>query len=301
MEKKYYIYKITLLCGSLANHYYYGKHKMKENRHNPLTDGYFGSGTIVKDYFKKYGKTRNVTFIKEIVEYNNTEEENAKREKIIIGDLYITDPLCLNLKEGGEGGQYSEEARAKISKALKGYVHSEESRKHMSEAHIGKSPSNKGVPQTEKAKIKNSEAHKGIRLTENTKKKISEALNGIKRGPMSENHKEKISEALKGRKRTEISRLKQSETLKGRKLSEDWRKNIGNSHKGFKHTKESIDKMRNTNKNKAIVCILADGSVKQYVSEMEAVRDTGISRDKIRYSRINNTVDCKGNRWVRAS
>lgn len=301
MENRFYIYKITLLCGSLADHYYYGKHKMRNNRKNPLTDGYFGSGTIVKDYFKKYGKKRNETFIKEIIEFNNSEDENCEREKIIIGDKYKTDPLCLNLKEGGGSGQYSEEARAKISKALKGYVHSEESRKNMSEAHIGQVAWNKGRKQTEEERRINSESHKGIKHTEEWKQMISEKMKGREGKPCAEETKKKLSELNKGKSRTEESRKKQSETLKGRKLRPDWCKHIGEGHRGMKHTENSIELMRNTNKNKAILCLLADGGVAEYISEMDAERKTGISRARIRYSRIHNTTDSDGNRWVRPS
>lgn len=123
----YYIYKITLLKGNLEGHYYIGKHKTdKEN------DYYCGSGVIVKDYYKKYGKKKGVTFTKEILEYNPSEEVNNHREKEIIGDLYKTDPLCLNLKYGGEGGRWekgmtainkgkspSPETIASLSKALR--------------------------------------------------------------------------------------------------------------------------------------------------------------------------------------
>lgn len=98
MEKKivHYIYKITLLCGSLKDHYYIGKHTTKNS------DGYTGSGVIILNYFKKYHRKIGVTYLKEILEYNTSMEDNARREKEILGDLYLIDPLCVNLKEGGE-------------------------------------------------------------------------------------------------------------------------------------------------------------------------------------------------------
>ena len=98
-DKIHYIYKITLLCGKLSGKYYLGKHTTS----NPK-DGYTGSGRIVKDYFKKYGRKKNVTYIKEIIEYNTSMEINAEREKVIIGDLWETDPNCLNCCEGGVSG-----------------------------------------------------------------------------------------------------------------------------------------------------------------------------------------------------
>lgn len=123
----YYIYKITLLKGNLEGHYYIGKHKTDKEK-----DYYAGSGVIVKGYYKKYGKKKGVTYTKEILEYNPTEEVNNIREKEIIGDLYKTDPLCLNLKYGGEGGGWekgmtainkgkspSPETKALLSKAAR--------------------------------------------------------------------------------------------------------------------------------------------------------------------------------------
>ena len=98
MHKFYYTYKITLLKGSLAGHYYYGQH-----RTNNLEDSYCGSGAIIKNYFKKYPKIEHQTYIKEIISFYNSLEELNKAEFELIGDKYKTDPLCLNLKAGGGG------------------------------------------------------------------------------------------------------------------------------------------------------------------------------------------------------
>ena len=57
-----YTYKITLLNGSLAGHYYFGQHSTDD-----LNDGYAGSGRLVTDYYKKYGKIEHQTYIKEII------------------------------------------------------------------------------------------------------------------------------------------------------------------------------------------------------------------------------------------
>lgn len=121
----YYIYKITLLKGSLKGHYYIGKHKTDKEK-----DYYYGSGIIIKDYYKKYGKKKGISFTKEIIEYNLSEEKNNLREKEIIGDLYKTDPLCLNLKYGGEGGGW-EKGMTAINKGKKA---TPEAIVHLSEA-----------------------------------------------------------------------------------------------------------------------------------------------------------------------
>lgn len=100
MEKKnkkyYYIYKIVLLKGSLAGKYYYGQHST-----NSLQDNYAGSGSILKDYYKKYRAVEGVTYTKEILKFYNDEKELDRAEEILIGDLWETDPNCLNKKPGG--------------------------------------------------------------------------------------------------------------------------------------------------------------------------------------------------------
>ena len=100
--KHHYIYKITCLCGSLAGCYYIGKHSTLKP--DAELDGYYGGGVIINNYYKKYPPVQNKTIIKEILEYNPTIEENSRREKEIIGNLFETDPKCLNKKKGGEGG-----------------------------------------------------------------------------------------------------------------------------------------------------------------------------------------------------
>ena len=135
-----YIYKITLLCGEFKDHYYLGKHTSRDKN-----DHYHGSGVIVRQYFKKYGAKIGQTYLKEILEYNDTEEENSRREKEIIGDKWITDPLCLNLMEGGK------------SSGMKGKKHSEGWLQKMR----GRTPWNKGRKATEEERLSLSMAHKG--------------------------------------------------------------------------------------------------------------------------------------------
>lgn len=171
----YYTYKITLLKGSLAGHYYFGQHRTKN-----LNDGYAGSGIVLKDYFKHYDKVEGVTYVKEILHFYNDEEELSVAEKVLIGDKYVTDDLCLNLIPGGTGAGRN-----------KGYKHSLETRQKIS-------ISQKGKPKSEETKQKISESRKGIsnKLSEETKRKISESHKGL---VLSEETKKKISEAKKGR------------------------------------------------------------------------------------------------------
>lgn len=167
----YYTYKITLLKGSLAGHYYYGQH-----RTNNLNDGYAGSGRVIKDYFKKYPKIEGITYVKSILQFYNDENELNLAEKDLIGDKYITDNLCINLKQGGTnipsgGGKLGNKSRLG---------------KHNSKEHNAK------------IGLSNSISLKGRHISEDVKHKISQSLIGIKRNPFSNEHKRKLSEKKKG-------------------------------------------------------------------------------------------------------
>lgn len=273
---------------------------MRNGRKNPQTDGYYGSGTVVKDYFKKYGVKPGVSCIKEIIEFNNTEEENREREKFYIGDKYETDPMCINLKEGGIGGQYSEEARTKISKALKGYVHSAESRKNMSDAHKGQTAWNKGLKQTEEQRMKNSECHKGIKHTEEWKANMSAKMKGKKGRPMTEETKKKLSIINKGKKLSEETCRKMSESRKGKKLSAEWVQHIqeGRKRSGYKSSfNESVYNIT----GKYVMCIFPDGTTKEFRSINKGAEETGVSRstiNRILSGEMQKKTDKNGNLWV---
>jgi hypothetical protein len=141
-EKTYYIYKIIFLKG-IPGRYYIGKHYQSINK----KDTYTGSGIFCKNYFKKYGKIENVTYVKKVICYCSSKEELAQKEKEIIGNLYIEDSNCMNYKAGGEGGwvikkQLTEEHKRKISKNHKGMLgkhHSKEAKIKIAKGQIGKS------------------------------------------------------------------------------------------------------------------------------------------------------------------
>lgn len=95
------------------------------------------------------------------------------------------------------GKHHSDDAKRKMSLAmkgrpspLKGKQHSEETRRKISESHKGKTMS-------EEQKRKQAEALRGQKLSEETKRKISESCKGKKKPPRSEEHRRKLSEAMK--------------------------------------------------------------------------------------------------------
>ena len=66
-----------------------------------VDDGYLGSGRRIKAEIKKYGKEN---FVREILEHLLSREALCKREAEIVTEDLLSNPLCLNLKNGGEGG-----------------------------------------------------------------------------------------------------------------------------------------------------------------------------------------------------
>lgn len=93
-DKKYhFIYKTTNI---LTGKYYVGIHSTSN-----LKDGYLGSGKRLRYNIRKYGEEN---FKIEILEYFSTRESLVDREKEIVNENLLRDPMCMNLKLGGVGG-----------------------------------------------------------------------------------------------------------------------------------------------------------------------------------------------------
>lgn len=90
---KYYTYRLVLQQD--PRYYYYGVHKTLGD---PSTDSYFGSGRGVQEFKVLYGKN---CFSKEILGIFSTRKESLLEEKRLVGDLWKTDPFCLNRMPGG--------------------------------------------------------------------------------------------------------------------------------------------------------------------------------------------------------
>jgi len=93
-EKIYhFIYKTTNLVNEK---YYIGMHSTDN-----LNDGYLGSGDKLRRSIKKYGKDN---FKLEIIEMLPDRIFLKQREKELVNEELLKDPMCMNLKLGGEGG-----------------------------------------------------------------------------------------------------------------------------------------------------------------------------------------------------
>lgn len=94
-RKYHYIYRIT---NKLNGKFYIGMHSTDN-----LNDGYFGSGTYLWRSINKYGKENHDM---EILEHYFSREDLVDREKELVTIELICDDLCMNLRQGGEGGWY---------------------------------------------------------------------------------------------------------------------------------------------------------------------------------------------------
>ena len=92
-RKFHFIYKPTCL---INEKYYYGMHSTDN-----LEDGYIGSGKYLWHSINKHGREN---FKMEILEQFSSRERLKLREKDLITEDMLKNPMCMNLKLGGEGG-----------------------------------------------------------------------------------------------------------------------------------------------------------------------------------------------------
>ena len=96
---QHYVYKIT---NKTTGEYYYGK----RTAFNWETDPYMGSGLMLKNKMEAHPDHE---WVKEVLLLLDSAEEAYLYEKIIIGDKWRDDPLCLNLVAGGVGSGLTRE------------------------------------------------------------------------------------------------------------------------------------------------------------------------------------------------
>ena len=151
---------------------YFGSHSWEGEGADP---NYYGSGKIIKQAVKKYGKENFI--IQPIKFYNNVEEcRNAEEELLKQYDI-ANNPYCYNIKNSAigwdKGLKHTEDTKRKMSEANKG-------EKHPMYGKRGKDSPNYGKYHTEDAKRKMSQAKKKIMtpvvaIDKNSKVKIFES------------------------------------------------------------------------------------------------------------------------------
>lgn len=107
----YYTYKVTLKKGSLSGKVYFGQHTTTN-----LNDGYRGSGTIVKQYYKKYPEHDSSDV--QILYFYSSKEDLNRAEKELVAK-HLGKDYCLNIAEGGYGGNLGEAVNKKRSDSRK--------------------------------------------------------------------------------------------------------------------------------------------------------------------------------------
>lgn len=256
----YYTYVILFATG----HYYYG---VRQSEVEPFSDNYWGSPRTNKHFWEE------VIHCKEILDQYPSYQEARSAESKLIGDLYKTDPLCLNAHNNGNfyrSGPAKEETKKKISEKAKGRIPSDQARKNMSCA------------------------QRGRKASKETRSKISRALKGK---PKSESHKKNLSIANTGKQLSQKTLDKMSQSLigkvpwnkgvtgystkkkgrhyphtQGRKASDEARRKMSIARKGKPtKTKEFLPGVK-----ESIVRMIADG-----VSKAEVTRITGVSSYRI--------------------
>ena len=162
-KKFYFIYRTIRLD---TGQFYVGLHSTDD-----LEDGYLGSGHRLKAAVKKHGKEK---FVREIVEMLPDYESLCAKEKEIVTENMLKDPLCLNIKKGGQCPP-TEEANLRRSISLTGKKRVVRHRQ----------------PLSEKTKQKISVSHKGKILSSEHRESISETLKGR---VFSEEHRQRLRE-----------------------------------------------------------------------------------------------------------
>jgi hypothetical protein len=250
---KFYIYKIT---NTINNKYYIGAHKtINEN------DNYFGSGKLLKRSIKKHGIEN---FIKEIVEYCNSESEMFERELEII-NCVISDDLCMNISYGGHGG-WTFVNKNKLN-SRKGVSLTKEHKEK-----IGAASKGKIVSETTKGKMSTARKQYWTNVDDDKKEKTKEKLRKYAKNRPAD-HSKKISDTLKerysvpennpfyGKKHTEESKQKMSDALKGHVA---W-------NKGKTHTEESKQKIKDNHKGSLGKKWINNGYDNRYINNNENI------------------------------
>jgi len=104
-KKKYhFIYKTTNLKNEK---FYIGMHST-----NNLNDGYVGSGKRLRYSIRKHGiENFNIEFL----EFFDNRVNLSNREKELINEDLLKDPMCMNISTGGIGGWVNNEHQKKAS------------------------------------------------------------------------------------------------------------------------------------------------------------------------------------------
>lgn len=167
MPRKPYQYHFIYRTTNIINgKFYVGMHST-----NDLVDGYLGSGKRLKYSINKHGKENHKI---EILDFCDCRDELQLKEKMIVNEELLSNPLCMNLCIGGIGGVGGYESRR-----FTGRKHTEESKRKMSETQkriskCGEEHHIFGYKHSDETKRIIAETHKGNTYTRGSKRTLEE-------------------------------------------------------------------------------------------------------------------------------
>ena len=155
---------------------YFGSHSWEGEGLDP---SYLGSGKIIKQAVKKYGRDN---FIIQPIKFYPTVEECRKAEEELLRKYDIANnQYCYNIKNSAigwdKGLKRSEEFRRKISESKKGCKLSDEHRKKIAQAMTGENNPMYNKNFSEEHRKNLSQAHKGKPVSETQKDALLQANN----------------------------------------------------------------------------------------------------------------------------
>jgi len=212
MKNEYYfLYETTNIVNNMI---YVGIDKTTN-----INDDYIGSGVVLTNAIKKYGKEK---FKRKILNFCESYDELLKLEKEIVNEKWVKDRTNYNVKTGGQSsGVLSEESKNKISNTLKekyknGEITSsigswvKENGNWLSNGGQVSDETKEKCSKSAKKRYEEDKKHplkkfRNTIVSDTQKQKISKTLkekykNGerlAKHEPISEEHKNKISKTLK--------------------------------------------------------------------------------------------------------
>jgi len=201
----HYVYKTRINGTSL---YYIGKRSTAL----PLDeDHYTGSGTLLHDYPKSIRS-------KEILRVCESEQEAYELEKSLVGDLWKTDPNCLNQKPGGKGAPSGIDHHwfgKPSAYNCRGDKHHAFGKKRTPEE---REKIKQGLLQRPESIYLRGENHPGFgkQRSEETKKKLSDKMRGKIMLPFSDQQKKNMSLAATGKSKSIEHRKNLSHALRNR-------------------------------------------------------------------------------------
>lgn len=160
MKKYHFFYKTT--C-SITNKCYYGVHSTHD-----LNDGYIGSGKLLHEDIRKYGKEH---FKCEHLKFFDSSKDAFKYEEAFVDEAIINSESTYNIAIGGQGGFLGYDAHKRAAQKLMNKPKTKEHREKLSHA---TKEWYKNVGDSNETKLKKSLSHKGVPLSDEHAKSIRE-------------------------------------------------------------------------------------------------------------------------------